>query len=274
MTFTYSIENNSFLSQLQIKKYAQLYTPVPASLFPVGELDKLYQSLGITEDEAPEPFTVAAHDDGTFRALYTPTLMAQNGVAVVKLGTSIVPIKEAIHVFFSGTSPLTVNLSLNKKTVVIPVLLKDTIKISAEELNNDLENIAQYLAEAKTGSGQKFKYTAKISDLPVGTYKVVDYHIYKGAEYSTLYLNAKLEFELTNVDVYNSETKAIETITIPANETFVIRGNSKLLTFFRANPVVDEVNPANITITGHGTTKGNATAYVKVELSSLEEFGS
>ncbi|MGL6340341.1 MAG: hypothetical protein ACRC80_14530 [Waterburya sp.] len=272
MTCTYTLDTNDYLARLQHKRFQQSYTPIPYSLFPEGSIDKLYSALDIKPEDAPEPFTVGAHNDGSFRTLYTPTIMASDGVTVVKMGSVLVPLSDNITVSFSGKDTIVASLSCNKKTVVLPILFKEDATAKAEELNDDPDSIVKYLAEAKVGGAGKFRFSVKVSELPLGTYNIVGYTIYNGVSYDTLYLRCVEECDLLDIEAYNSETKVNETVNIPAGEVFSIRGNSKLLTFFRAKPVVTETDPAKLTVVKHGTVMGKPSAEVKITLSALEDF--
>ncbi len=273
MTYTYSLDSNEVLSRLQLKRFSQPYTPIPYTLFPEQTIESLYLALDIKPDAAPEPFTVGAHANGSFRTLYTPTVMASAGEIVVKLGSVLVPLSDNVTLSFSGKDPIVANLSCNKKIVALPVLFQDDVNTTAKKLNAHPDAVVHCLAEAKIGGGAgKFKYSTKVSDLPLGTYNIVGYSIYNGASYDTLYLRCVEECDLVDVEVYNSDLKVNEIVSIPAGEMFSIRGNSKLLTFFRAKPIVTEVEPAKLTIVKHGTVLGKPSADVRIELSALEDF--
>lgn len=271
MTTTYNLNTNQFLSRLQLKKYSAQYTPIKAALFPAGELDRLYSAIDATVEDAPEPFTVSANPDGSFKNLFCPILLQQSNSLVVKLGDKIVPLSDRVSVTFiaSQGSGVIATLNCNKKSVVLPVLIKEGVTVTADQLNNNIDKASSYLAEAH---GNRSRYSVKLVDLPLQSFKIVNYTIYAGNSYDTLYLRAMSDEKLEFISAFDSETRQNSVVDIEAGELFTIVGNSKLLTLFRASPIVTSESPASLTILGVRTVMNKQTADVRVNLSEIEDF--
>jgi hypothetical protein len=269
---TFTLDSTPSLTKLQNKRFSQAYTPIPHHLFPTGDIERLYTALNINPEVAPEPFTVAAYEDGTFKTLYTPTVMRHGDEVVVKFGSTLVPLSPECTLNFMGSPTVFLSISHSKRTVVLPVLFKEDAKVTAELLNRDPDNFIDYLAVAKVGSGTVSLYTVKVSDMPLGSYFIHDYNIFVGETYDTVYLRCVLTEQLSSMPVYNTADKKAEVVDLPAGTMISIRGNSRLVTFFKAKPIVTEELPAVLTVINHKIVMGKPSVDVKIELSDVDMF--
>jgi hypothetical protein len=271
---TFTLDTTSSLAKLQNKKFSQAYTPIPHHIFPTGEIERLYKALDIAPEKAPEPFTVSAYEDGSFKALYTPTVMRNGNEVVVKFGSTLVPISSECTLNFMGSPTVFLSISHSKKTVVLPILFKEDAKVTAELLNRNPEDFINYLATAKVGGGAVSLYTVKVSDMPLGSYFIHDYNIFVGETYDTVYLRCVLTEQLDAIPVYNTADKKADVVNLLAGTMISIRGNSRLVTFFKAKPIVTDSLPAVLTVINHKTVMGKLSADVKIELSDVDVFDS
>jgi hypothetical protein len=269
---TFTLDTTPSLTKLQNKRFSQAYTPIPYHLFPDGEIERLYTALNITPELAPEPFTVSAYEDGTFKTLYTPTVMRNGDEVVVKFGSTLVPLSSECTLNFMGSITVFLSVSHSKRTVVLPVLFKEDAKVTAELLNRNPDNFINYLATAKIGGSTVSLYTVKVSDMPLGSYFIHDYNIFVGETYDTVYLRCVLNEQLSSIQVYNTADKKAEVVDLPVGTMISVRGNSRLVTFFKAKPIVTDALPAVLTVINHKTVMGKPSADVKIELSDVDMF--
>jgi hypothetical protein len=298
-------------ARLEAKSYTRQYTDVPNRALPENlraGLNAIYKVLS-GEDLDPDgsTFTVRADPNGTFKRLYSPTVLstAEKGLVVRwgdrdfpltlapgKVGTAFAP-KNAKFAFKEETfgkftdAVLTVSVPEADSLYVFPIPVRSADfedKVSADLLDLLLDENPEAIAEkvaiasdlSKRGesSGERmFGEFVKVAQLPLGEYKVTTYRAKEGGDYGTQYY---LQVQIPEPFTANVRKKIEGTDTYGDVETeivdwAIIKPNSKLKKILAAEPVITPDAPSTLRVLSHDTFNGFDTAEVALKCASFAE---
>ena len=295
-------------ARLETKTYDSNYTDVPNRALPPAlkdELGVIYEAL--TGEDLPDDsntFTVRA-DGGTFKRLYSPTVMSTEGNAgvIIRWGDRDIDLTfDSGKVKVEGAAAKTkfafkddligkyeepvLSVSIAKEgtlyTMPFPVRSADwENRVNGDILDALLEEspdkIAEQLAIAGDpskrgeGSGPRLQgYIVKVSELPLGSYTLTAYRP-RETQYGMDYLiQAVIE------EPFSATTRVKDEVTeewgdaeVEVSGFAIVKPNNALKKLFAADPIIDEDNPATLSVLEHGEYNGFKTAKVGLKCSAF-----
>ena len=295
-------------ARLETKTYDSNYVDVPNRSLPPAlssELNVIYEAL--TGEDLPvdsHTFTVRA-EGGTFKRLYSPTVMSTEGNAgvIIRWGDRDIDLTFASgKVKVEGAAAKTkfafkddtigkyeepvLSVSIAKEgtlyTMPFPVRSADwENRVNGDILDALLEEspdkIAEQLAIAGDpskrgeGSGPRLQgYIIKVSELPLGSYTLTAYRP-RETQYGMDYLiQAVIE------EPFSATTRVKDEVTeewgdaeVEVSGFAIVKPNNALKKLFAADPIIDEDNPATLSVLEHGEYNGFKTAKVGLKCSAF-----
>jgi len=297
-------------ARLETKSYDSNYTDVPNRALPEAlraELGVIYEAL--TGDELPtdsNTFTVRA-DGGTFKRLYSPTVMSTEGNAgvIIRWGDRDIDLTFASgKIKTDGGATKTkfafkddvigkyeeavLSVSIAKEgtlyTMPFPVRSADwENRVNGDILDALLEEspdkIAEQLAIAGDpskrgeGSGPKMQgHFIKVAELPLGTYTLTAYRGREGQYGMDYFIQAVIEEPFSALSrAKDPDTDEWGDVEVEVSGFAIVRPNNQLKKLLAADPIIDESNPAYLTVFEHGEFNGFKTAKVGLRCSAFVE---
>ena len=295
-------------ARLETKTYDSNYTDVPNRALPPAlkdELGVIYEAL--TGEDLPEDsntFTVRA-DGGTFKRLYSPTVMSTEGNAgvIIRWGDRDIDLTFAAgKVKVEGAAVKTkfafkddtigkyeepvLSVSIAKEgtlyTMPFPVRSADwENRVNGDILDALLEESPEKIAEqlaiagdpSKRGEGNGPRlqgYIIKVSELPIGSYTLTAYRP-RETQYGMDYLiQAVIE------EPFSATTRAKDEVTdewgdveVEVSGFAIVKPNNALKKLFAADPIIDDANPATLNVLEHGEYNGFKTVKVGLKCSAF-----
>jgi len=296
-------------ARLETKSYESNYTDVPNRALPPAlktELGVIYEAL--TGDDLPEDsntFTVRA-DSGTFKRLYSPTVMSTEGNAgvIIRWGDRDIPLTFASgKVKVDGAATKTkfafkddtigkyeeavLSVSIAKEgtlyTMPFPVRSADwENRVNGDILDALLEESPDKIAEQLAIAGDPSKrgeggprlqgHIIKVAELPLGTYTLTAYRP-RETQYGMDYM-----IQTVIEEPFVATTRMKDEITdewgdaeVEVSGFAIVKPNNALKKLLAADPIIDEDNPAYLTVIEHGEFNGFKTVKVALRCSAFVE---
>ena len=294
-------------ARLETKTYDSNYTDVPNRALPPalnGELSVIYEAL--TGEDLPidsHTFTVRA-DGGTFKRLYSPTVMSTEGNAgvIIRWGDRDIPLTFASgKVKVDGAATKTkfafkddtigkyeeavLSVSIAKEgtlyTMPFPVRSADwENRVNGDILDALLEESPDKIAEQLAIAGDPSKrgeggprlqgHIIKVAELPLGSYTLTAYRP-RETQYGMDYM-----IQTVIEEPFVATTRAKDELTeewgdveVEVSGFAIVKPNNALKKLFAADPIIDEDNPATLTVIEHGEYNGFKTAKVALKCSAF-----
>ena len=294
-------------ARLESRSYDSNYVDVPNRALPEAlrsELGVMYEALtGETLPESSHTFTVRAQS-GTFKRLYSPTIFsAEDGsglilrwgdrdISVTLDGGKIVVDGADKKVKFSFKDDLigkydepVLSVSIARDgtlyTMPFPVRSADyENRLTGDILDALLEESPDAIVgqvtvapdPSKRGEGgpRMQGYIIKVAELPLGSYTLTQYRE-RETQYGIDYLlQAVVEepFSATT-RVKDEATEEWGDAEVEVSGFAIIKPNTALKKLLAAGPIIDEANPATLTVIEHGEYNGFKTAKVNLKCSAF-----
>ena len=296
-------------ARLETKTYDSAYTDVPNRALPEAlkaELGVIYEAL--TGEGLPEnsnTFTVRA-DGGTFKRLYSPTVFSTEGNegVIIRWGDRDIPVTfDSGKIKIEGAAAKTkfafkddtigryeepvLSVSIASAgtlyTMPFPVRSADwENRVSGDVLDALLEESPDKIAENLQVAGDPSKrgeggprmqgYRIKVAELPLGSYKLTSYREYE-SQYGPQYaIQAVVEEPfVASTRVKDDVTEEWGDAEVEVSGFAIIKPNNALKKLLAAEPIIDEQNPATLTVLEHGEWNGFKTAKVNLKCSAFVE---
>ena len=298
-------------ARLETKSYDRAYVDVPNRALPAElkqELEIIHEALtgsGLPEDGST--FTVRADAAGTFKRLYSPTVFSteEKGL-IIRWGTDDIPLavnggkigaqgadKKAKFAFKEeqigkyGETVLSVSISKDGTLYTMPFPVKaadwengvspDVLDVLLEE-NPDA--IAEQIAVASDpskrgegGGGPRLQgHIIKVCELPIGEYAVTGYRV-RETSYGTDYMIQAIVEEpfVALTRVKDEATEEWGDAEVEVSGFAIVKPNTQLKKLLAAEPIIDEANPATISVLSHGEWNGFKTAKVVLKCTAFKE---
>ncbi len=297
-------------ARLETKSYDSNYTDVPNRALPEAlraELGVIYEAL--TGDELPtdsNTFTVRA-DGGTFKRLYSPTVMSTEGNAgvIIRWGDRDIDLTFASgKIKTDGGATKTkfafkddvigkyeeavLSVSIAKEgtlyTMPFPVRSADwENRVNGDILDALLEEspdkIAEQLAIAGDpskrgeGSGPRMQgHFIKVAELPLGTYTLTSYRGRETQYGMDYFIQAVVEEPFSALSrAKDPMTEEWGDVEVEVSGFAIVKPNNALKKLLAADPIIDEDNPAYLTVIEHGEFNGFKTVKVALKCSAFVE---
>ena len=294
-------------ARLETKTYESAYTDVPNRALPAAlkdEMGVIYEAL--TGDSLPEDshtFTVRA-DSGTFKRLYSPTVFATEGNAgvILRWGDRDIPLSfdggkikvegaatktkfafkdETIGKYEEPVLSVSIAQSGTLYTMPFPVRSADwENKVNGDILDALLEESPDKIAENLAVAGDPSKrgeggprmqgHIIKVAELPLGTYSLTAYRS-RETQYGMDYMiQAVIEEPFVATTRMKDEvTEEWGDAEVEVSGFAIIKPNNALKKLLAADPIIDETNPASLTVIEHGEYNGYKTVKVALKCSAF-----
>ena len=296
-------------ARLETKSYESNYTDVPNRALPPAlkdELGVIYEAL--TGDDLPEDsntFTVRA-DGGTFKRLYSPTVMSTEGNAgvIIRWGDRDIPLTFASgKVKVDGAATKTkfafkddtigkyeeavLSVSIAKEgtlyTMPFPVRSADwENRVNGDILDALLEESPDKIAEQLAVAGDPSKrgeggprlqgHIIKVAELPIGTYTLTAYRP-RETQYGMDYM-----IQTVIEEPFVATTRMKDELTdewgdaeVEVSGFAIVKPNNALKKLLAAEPIISEEDPAYLTVLDHGEYNGFKTVKVALKCSAFVE---
>ena len=294
-------------ARLETKSYESAYTDVPNRALPQNlkdEMGVIYTAL--TGDELPEDshtFTVRA-DGGTFKRLYSPTVFStenHEGV-IIRWGDRDIPVSfDSGKIKIEGAATKTkfafkddtigryeepvLSVSIAQAgtlyTMPFPVRSADwENRVNGDILDALLEESPERIAENLAVAGDPSKrgeggprmqgHIIKVSELPLGTYTLTSYRS-RETQYGLDYMIQAIIEEpfVASTRVKDETTEEWGDAEVEVSGFAIVKPNNALKKLLAADPIIDENNPATLTVLEHGEYNGYKTAKVALKCSAF-----
>jgi len=294
-------------ARLETKTYDSAYTDVPNRALPETlkeEMGVIYEALtgeGLPEDS--HTFTVRA-ESGTFKRLYSPTVFATEGNAgvIIRWGDRDIPVSfDGGKVKVEGAAAKTkfafkdetlgkyeepvLSVSIAQSgvlyTMPFPVRSADwENRVNGDILDALLEESPDKIAEQLAVAGDPSKrgeggprmqgYIIKVAELPLGTYTLTSYRP-RETQYGMDYM-----IQAVVEEPFSATTRVKDEVTeewgdaeVEVSGFAIVKPNNALKKLLAADPIIDEANPATLTVIEHGEYNGFKTAKVALKCSAF-----
>ena len=297
-------------ARLESKSYERAYTDVPNRVLPdtlKDELSVIYQALtGETLPEDGNTFTVRADAAGTFKRLYSPTMFStEDKGLIIRWGSEDIPIavnngkivspgadKKTKFAFkeeqIGKYSDTVLSVSIAKDgtlfTMPFPVKAADWENgISPDVLDvlldENPEAIAEQIAVAgdppKRGEGNGIRLQGqivKVAELPEGEYTITGYKTRETNFGMDYLIQAVIEEPFVGTTRIKDEaTEEWGDAEVEVSGFAIVKPNTQLKKLLAAEPIVDESNPATLSVLSHGEWNGYKTAKVTLKCTAFRE---
>jgi len=296
-------------ARLETKTYDSNYTDVPNRALPPAlkdELSVIYEAL--TGEDLPEDsntFTVRA-DGGTFKRLYSPTVMSTEGNAgvIIRWGDRDIDLTFASgKVKVDGAATKTkfafkddtigkyeeavLSVSIAKEgtlyTMPFPVRSADwENRVNGDILDALLEESPDKIAEQLAVAGDPSKrgesgprlqgHIIKVAELPLGTYTLTAYRP-RETQYGMDYM-----IQTVIEEPFVATTRMKDEVTdewgdaeVEVSGFAIVKPNNALKKLLAAEPIISEGDPAYLTVIEHGEYNGFKTVKVALKCTAFVE---
>ncbi len=296
-------------ARLETKSYDSNYTDVPNRALPEtlkAELGVIYEAL--TGEDLPDDsntFTVRA-DGGTFKRLYSPTVMSTEGNAGViirwgdrdidltfaagkiKVETAAAKTKFAFKDDLIGKyeeAVLSVSIAKDGTLYTMPFPVRSADwenRVNGDILDALLEESPDKIAEQLAIAGDPSKrgesgprlqgYIIKVSELPLGTYNLTAYRP-RETQYGLDYMIQAVVEEpfVATTRVKDEVTEEWGDAEVEISGFCIIKPNNALKKLLAAEPIISEESPATLVVIEHGEYNGFKTAKVALKCTAYTE---
>ena len=295
-------------ARLETKTYESAYTDVPNRALPEAlkaELGVIYEAL--TGDSLPDDsntFTVRA-DGGTFKRLYSPTVFSTEGKEVIiRWGDRDIPLTfdtgkikvdgaaaktkfafkdDTIGKYEEPVLSVSIASAGTLYTMPFPVRSADwENRVSGDVLDALLEESPDKIAENLQVAGDPSKrgeggprmqgYIIKVAELPLGTYTLTSYRS-RETQYGLDYMIQTVIEEpfVATTRMKDEVTEEWGDAEVEVSGFAIVKPNGALKKLLAAEPIIDEQNPATLTVLDHGEWNGFKTAKVNLKCSAFVE---
>ena len=296
-------------ARLETKTYDSNYTDVPNRALPEAlkdEMGVIYEAL--TGDALPEDshtFTVRA-DSGTFKRLYSPTVFSTEGNAgvIIRWGDRDIPVTfdsgkvkvegaatktkfafkdETIGRYDEPVLSVSIAQSGTLYTMPFPVRSADwENRVNGDILDALLEESPDKIAENLAVAGDPSKrgeggprmqgHIIKVAELPIGTYTLTAYRS-RETQYGMDYMIQTVIEEpfVATTRVKDDVTEEWGDAEVEVSGFAIVKPNNALKKLLAADPIIDDTNPASLTIIEHGEYNGYKTVKVALKCSAFIE---
>lgn len=296
-------------ARLETKSYESAYTDVPNRALPDNlkeEMGVIYEAL--TGDDFPEDshtFTVRA-DGGTFKRLYSPTVMSTEGNAgvIIRWGDRDIPVAfedgkikvegaatktkfsfkdETIGKYDEPVLSVSIAQSGTLYTMPFPVRSADwENRVNGDILDALLEESPEKIAENLMVAGDPSKrgeggprmqgHRIKVAELPLGTYSLTSYRS-RETTYGTDYMIQAVIPEpfVATTRVKDELTDEWGDAEVEVSGFAIIKPNNALKKLLAADPIISEEQPATLVVIEHGEFNGFKTVKVALKCSAFTE---
>ena len=294
-------------ARLETKTYESAYTDVPNRALPEAlkdEMGVIYEAL--TGDSLPEDshtFTVRA-DSGTFKRLYSPTVFSTEGNAgvIIRWGDRDIPVTfdsgkvkvegaatktkfafkdETIGRYDEPVLSVSIAQSGTLYTMPFPVRSADwENRVNGDILDALLEESPEKIAENLAVAGDPSKrgeggprmqgHIIKVAELPLGTYTLTAYRS-RETQYGMDYMIQTVIEEpfVATTRVKDDVTEEWGDAEVEVSGFAIVKPNNALKKLLAADPIIDENNPATLTVIEHGEYNGFKTVKVTLKCSAF-----
>ena len=296
-------------ARLETKTYDSNYTDVPNRALPEAlkdEMGVIYEAL--TGDALPEDshtFTVRA-DSGTFKRLYSPTVFSTEGNAgvIIRWGDRDIPVTfdsgkvkvegaatktkfafkdETIGRYDEPVLSVSIAQSGTLYTMPFPVRSADwENRVNGDILDALLEESPDKIAENLAVAGDPSKrgeggprmqgHIIKVAELPIGTYTLTAYRS-RETQYGMDYMIQTVIEEpfVATTRVKDDVTEEWGDAEVEVSGFAIVKPNNALKKLLAADPIIDDTNPASLTVIEHGEYNGYKTVKVALKCSAFIE---
>ena len=297
-------------ARLETKTYESAYTDVPNRALPEAlkaEMGVIYEAL--TGDALPEDSQhvhgscrwLAHSNDSTL-----PTVFSTEGNAgvIIRWGDRDIPVTfdsgkikvegaaaktkfafkdDTIGKYEEPVLSVSIASSGTLYTMPFPVRSADwENRVNGDILDALLEESPDKIAEQLAVAGDPSKrgeggprmqgYIIKVSELPLGTYTLTSYRS-RETQYGMDYMiQAVIE------EPFSATTRMKDEVTeewgdaeVEVSGFAIVKPNNALKKLLAADPVIDETNPATLTVIEHGEYNGYKTAKVALKCTAFVE---
>ena len=297
-------------ARLETKSYESAYTDVPNRALPDNlkeEMGVIYEAL--TGDDFPEDshtFTVRA-DGGTFKRLYSPTVMSTEGNAgvIIRWGDRDIPVAfedgkikvegaatktkfsfkdETIGKYDEPVLSVSIAQSGTLYTMPFPVRSADwENRVNGDILDALLEESPEKIAENLMVAGDPSKrgeggprlqgHRIKVAELPLGTYSITQVLAREHEQYGMQYMLQAVVEEpfVATTRVKDELTEEWGDAEVEVSGFAIIKANTALKKLLAADPIISEDDPATLVVIDHGEWNGFKTAKVALRCSAFSE---
>jgi len=294
-------------ARLETNTYDSAYTDVPNRALPESlkeEMGVIYEALtgeGLPEDS--HTFTVRA-ESGTFKRLYSPTVFATEGNAgvIIRWGDRDIPVSfdggkvkvegaaaktkfafkdETLGKYEEPVLSVSIAQSGTLYTMPFPVRSADwENRVNGDILDALLEESPEKIAEQLAVAGDPSKrgeggprmqgYIIKVAELPLGTYTLTSYRP-RETQYGMDYMIQTVIEEpfVATTRVKDEVTEEWGDAEVEVSGFAIVKPNNALKKLLAADPIIDEANPATLTVIEHGEYNGFKTAKVALKCSAF-----
>ena len=294
-------------ARLETKTYDSAYTDVPNRALPEAlkeEMGVIYNAL--TGEDLPEDshtFTVRA-DSGTFKRLYSPTVMSTEGNAgvIIRWGDRDIPVTfdsgkikvegaaaktkfafkdETVGKYETPVLSVSIAQSGTLFTMPFPVRSADwENRVNGDILDALLEESPDKIAENLAVAGDPSKrgeggprmqgHIIKVAELPIGTYTLTAYRS-RETQYGMDYMIQTVIEEpfVATTRVKDDVTEEWGDAEVEVSGFAIIKPNNALKKLLAADPIIDENNPATLAVIEHGEYNGYKTVKVALKCSAF-----
>ena len=296
-------------ARLESRSYESNYTDVPNRALPESlkaELGVIYEAL--TGDDLPEDsntFTVRA-DSGTFKRLYSPTVMSTEGNtgAIIRWGDRDIPLTFAPgKVSVEGAAAKTkfafkddtvgkyeeavLSVSIASSgvlyTMPFPVRSADwENRVNGDILDALLEESPEKIPENLAVAGDPSKrgeggprlngYIIKVAELPLGSYSLTSYRT-RETQYGLDYLIQAVVEEpfVATTRVKDELTEEWGDAEVEVSGFCIVKPNNALKKLLAADPIISDESPATLSVFEHGEYNGFKTAKIGLKCTAFVE---
>ena len=293
-------------ARLETKTYESAYTDVPNRALPEAlkdEMSVIYEAL--TGDSLPEDshtFTVRA-DSGTFKRLYSPTVFStEDKNVVIRWGDRDIPVSfdsgkikvdgaatktkfafkdETVGRYEEPVLSVSIAQSGTLYTMPFPVRSADwENRVNGDILDALLEESPDKIAENLAVAGDPSKrgeggprmqgHIIKVAELPLGTYTLTAYRS-RETQYGMDYMIQTVIEEpfVATTRMKDEVTEEWGDAEVEVSGFAIVKPNNALKKLLAADPIIDENNPATLTVLEHGEYNGYKTAKVALKCSAF-----
>tara|TARA_R110001592_G_scaffold129936_7_gene342780 strand:+ start:1720 stop:2682 length:963 start_codon:yes stop_codon:yes gene_type:complete len=294
-------------ARLESRPYESNYTDVPNRALPESlkaELGVIYEALtGESLPEDSNTFTVRA-DGGTFKRLYSPTVMSTEGNEgiIIRWGDRDIPVSLAPgKVSVDGAAPkakfafkddtigkyeepvLSVSIASSGVLYTMPFPVRSADwenRVNGDILDALLEESPEKIAENLAIAGDPSKrgeggprlngYIIKVSELPLGSYTLTAYRP-RETQYGMDYLIQAVIDEpfVATTRVKDEVTEEWGDAEVEVSGFAIVKPNNALKKLLAADPIIAEDTPATLSVLEHGEYNGFKTAKVTLRCTAF-----
>ena len=297
-------------ARLETKTYDSNYTDVPNRALPENlreELSVIYEALtGEGLPEGGNTFTVRA-DGGTFKRLYSPTVFSTEGNegVIIRWGDRDIPLTfdggkvkvegaaaktkfafkdDTIGRYEEPVLSVSIASSGTLFTMPFPVRSADwENRVSGDVLDALLEEAPESIAQNLQVAGDPSKrgegggprlqgYIIKVAELPLGEYTLTAYRS-RETQYGMDYMIQTVINEpfVATTRIKDEVTEEWGDAEVEVSGFAIVKPNGQLKKLLAADPIIDEANPATLTVLDHGEWNGYKTAKIALKCSAFVE---